>query len=79
VEGRVYNNQNRTNKQPIGRALTMQSYRELALSKDRVRYDDVAMRERLEFLVSSGGETDESDELNQVRRRTVKLIEKRNL
>jgi len=45
--------------------------------RNRLRFDDIAYRERYEYLVSSGGETDASDELEVVRKRSLKKLEKK--
>jgi hypothetical protein len=47
------------------------------LDKHSFIYDDVAQKERLEYLISSGGETDGSDELETVRKRAVKVLDKK--
>ena len=78
-DGTLYSSDYRKQKPGIGKAFTAKHAETIIKHNDKhsLKFDDVAQKERLEYLISSGGETDGSEELDMVRKRAAKLLDKK--
>jgi len=78
-DGTLYNSEYRKQKPGIGKSFTTKHAETLIKHNDKhsLKFNDVAQKERLEYLISSGGETDGSEELDTVRKRAAKILEKK--